>query len=221
MKKKFDAPEAAVWVAALLPFALTAAVYAHLPPQIPVHWGISGAIDAYGPKAAAWLFPVLAFLVAALLKWMPRLDPKRESYAKFKTGYRAFRLVFALFFLVMTATTLYAAFAPAALPVGRIITLCLGAVFCVLGNYMPKFRHNYFCGMRTPWTLASEEVWVATHRMAGPLWFAGGLALMAAALLPLSQSVLFVIVMALVFLFTLVPCVYSYFLYQKTQKPSK
>ncbi|HOF86457.1 MAG TPA: SdpI family protein, partial [Treponemataceae bacterium] len=45
-----------------------------------------------------------------------------------------------------------------------VIRLLVGAVFLVSGNYMSKFRHNYFCGIRTPWTLASESVWRKTHR---------------------------------------------------------
>ena len=51
----------------------------------------------------------------------------------------------------------------------------LGLLFCVLGNFMPKFRHNYFCGIKSPWALADEENWRRTHRFAGPLWFWGGL----------------------------------------------
>ena len=42
------------------------------------------------------------------------------------------------------------------------------AVMCVLvGNLMGKVRRNFFIGIRTPWTLASERVWYATHRFAG------------------------------------------------------
>ena len=97
----------------------------------------------------------------------------------------AFRLALALFVLILQGVTLYAAFYPDGLDVSRIIAACVGALLCVAGNYMPKFRHNYFCGIRTPWTLASETCWRRTHRFAGPLWFWGGLALAAGQLFPL------------------------------------
>jgi uncharacterized membrane protein len=36
-----------------------------------------------------------------------------------------------------------------------------------MGNVMGKVRRNFWVGIRTPWTLASERVWNATHRFAG------------------------------------------------------
>ena len=43
----------------------------------------------------------------------------------------------------------------------------IGLMFIVLGNYMGKVRKNFFIGIRTPWTLASDEVWNRTHRLGG------------------------------------------------------
>jgi len=34
-----------------------------------------------------------------------------------------------------------------------------GLLFMMLGNYLPRLPRNFFFGIRTPWTLASEEVW--------------------------------------------------------------
>jgi uncharacterized membrane protein len=43
------------------------------------------------------------------------------------------------------------------------------------GNPMGKLRRNFYLGVRTPWTLASERVWNATHRFAAKTFVAGGL----------------------------------------------
>jgi uncharacterized membrane protein len=51
--------------------------------------------------------------------------------------------------------------------------ICL--MFTLMGNVMGKVRRNFFIGIRTPWTLASEPVWNATHRFAALTFFAGGL----------------------------------------------
>ena len=43
-----------------------------------------------------------------------------------------------------------------------------------MGNVMGKVQRNFWVGIRTPWTLASEEVWLRTHRLGGVLFVAGG-----------------------------------------------
>lgn len=105
--------------------------------------------------------------LSLLMKFLPYIDPRRRSYEKFGRAYDAFRLALALFVLILQGVTLYAAFYPDGLDVSRIIAACVGALLCVAGNYMPKFRHNYFCGIRTPWTLASETCWAAHPPLCG------------------------------------------------------
>ena len=141
------------------------------------------------------------------------IDPRRRSYEKFGRAYDAFRLALALFVLILQGVTLYAAFYPDGLDVSRIITACVGALLCVAGNYMPKFRHNYFCGIRTPWTLASETCWRRTHRFAGPLWFWGGLALAAGSFF-LSGRWLAAATAALGAVLVVPAYLYSYFIYK-------
>ena len=119
----------------------------------------------------------------------------------------------ALFVLILQGVTLYAAFYPDGLDVSRIIAACVGALLCVAGNYMPKFRHNYFCGIRTPWTLASETCWRRTHRFAGPLWFWGGLALAAGSFF-LSGRWLAAATAALGAVLVVPAYLYSYFIYK-------
>jgi uncharacterized membrane protein len=52
----------------------------------------------------------------------------------------------------------------------------------LIGNVMGKVRRNFWLGVRTPWTLANERVWYATHRLAGKTMVAGGLVTLVAAL---------------------------------------
>ena len=149
------------------------------------------------------------------MKFLPYIDPRRRSYEKFGRAYDAFRLALALFVLILQGVTLYAAFYPDGLDVSRIIAACVGALLCVAGNYMPKFRHNYFCGIRTPWTLASETCWRRTHRFAGPLWFWGGLALAAGSFF-LSGRWLAAATAALGAVLVVPAYLYSYFIYKSS-----
>ena len=71
---------------------------------------------------------------------------------------------------------------PGSLSIGRVVTVLVGLLFAFLGNILPTVRHNYFVGVRTPWTLADPRVWDRANRLAGRLFFAGGLAMVLLAL---------------------------------------
>lgn len=217
MKRKSDLWEAGIWILGALPLAITACFYYKLPQQVPLHWGVGGEINAYGPRSQLLWIGALALGLTAMMKILPWFDPKRRNYAKFAKGYQAMRVVMALFMLGMQGVLLYSAFAPGALPVDRLTAGGLGLIFCALGNFMPKFRHNYFCGIKTPWALADEENWRLTHRMAGPLWFGGGLAIFLAALVLPSAFVAAVsgIIVAAV---ALAPMGYSWWIWHRGHK---
>ncbi|MHB1651786.1 MAG: SdpI family protein [Desulfitobacteriaceae bacterium] len=86
-------------------------------------------------------------------------------------------------------------------------------MFIVLGNYMGRFRHNYFIGIRNPWTLANEPVWQKTHRLGGKLFvLVGVLGLISVFLNPMLRFGLF---MGGVVALLVITTVYSYWIYRK------
>lgn len=206
------------WCAAAASAAAAALLYARLPAVIPMHWGISGAADGFAPRIGAFYTPLLTAGLLLLLQLLPRIDPHRENYARFAESYAAFRLALALFLGLTEASMLCEALRPGTLDIGRVITAGVGLLLCVIGNFMPKFRHNYFVGIRTPWTLADEQVWYATHRLGGRVWFAGGLALAVLAFAVPADSFLAPGSAVLIGALVLVPCVYSFFCYKSRAK---
>lgn len=90
--------------------------------------------------------------------------------------------------------------------------LFMGALFVVVGNYLPKCRQNYTVGIKLPWTLADEDNWNRTHRMAGPLWAAGGFLILLDAFLQIYPLWLFC---GIPLVAVLAPVVYSAALYLK------
>jgi uncharacterized membrane protein len=90
----------------------------------------------------------------------------------------------------------------------------VGALLMVIGNFMGKFRKNFFVGIRTPWTLTSDVVWERTHRLAGWLFVLAGLVWIVGGLVHASPVVLVVAALAAGF----VPAVYSYFLYRRVER---
>jgi uncharacterized membrane protein len=68
------------------------------------------------------------------------------------------------------------------LPVTSSAFVLTAPALAVIGNSMGKIRRNSLCGIRTPWTLASDVVWERTHRVGGRLRVAHAFALAAAAI---------------------------------------
>ena len=102
--------------------------------------------------------------------------------------------------------------APIRNPTETIVPLLVGILFVVIGNYLPKTKQSYTMGIKLPWTLASEENWNRTHRLAGFLWVIGGILLILLTLLRLWNTWTFLLV---IIPMSVVPMIYSYLLYRK------
>jgi len=99
-------------------------------------------------------------------------------------------------------------------PSKALILIPIGLLLLILGNLMGKLRKNFFIGIRTPWTLASDEVWSRTNRLGGRLFVLGGLAVIACSLFPGPSLPVILTVVALA---AGVPVIYSYLLYRRIE----
>lgn len=200
----------------VLPALITLFVYRFLPQQIPMHWGISGEIDRWGSRAGIWLFPVIIIFLALTMQLAPKIDPKKENYEKFHKIYHILCYTMVLVFTTIYLATLILAFAPDSFRIEMIIKLVFGLLFITIGNVMPKIKHNYFIGIRMPWTLDDEAVWNKTHRLAGWFWFLGGVFIIAGAFINgMIGAVLFFVIIALM---VIVPAIYSYLISKKMKQ---
>lgn len=203
-------------VLTLIPAALLLAVWGRLPERIITTWGVDGSITGTGSKLVlVWLVAMGPVLCAVLLA-APALDPRKESYQKFTKRYHGLCVAIMLFFSVVNCVVIWENVNPGTFSIGRLITGMLGLLFLWMGNVMPTFRHNYFVGIRTPWTLEDPLVWEKTHRLGGRLSFLCGLALLPMALL-LPESWLAALTLPLVLVMSLVPCGMSYVWWKQGQ----
>src|SRR5207245_7209777 len=63
-------------------------IYSKLPERLPIHWRLDGEVNRYGSRAeGAFLLPAMMIVVWLLLRFLPRIDPRRANYAKFSDTY--------------------------------------------------------------------------------------------------------------------------------------
>lgn len=201
-----------IWVVTIVSLLLAIIVFPKLPEIIPVHFDATGVPDRYGSRWSIFIFPGINLIMTILTEGLKRIDPKTEAYLKFEKQYYNVMFVVTLLMLGVQVITLSYVFGYE-INISRIMPLILGSLLIYIGNVMPKFKHNYFVGIKTSWTLASETVWYHTHRLAGKLWVISGLVMLLLVLLPLEFTVWGI--MALVFIMVLVPITASYFYFKK------
>ena len=204
------------WVLALIPLVLVAVLYARLPAQIPTHWNLNGTVT-YSGKAMAWLTAGLSPVLLLLLQVIPKLDPRKKNYERFRPYYDGFCLFLAAFLLALNGVTLSEALSPGRISVGKVVILMVGVLFLFLGNILPKFKSNFFAGIRTPWALDDPDVWNRTQRLGGILFAVTGLVMLLSGLL-LPETVAFVLLMVCVAALLVVPILCSYLWYRQKQR---
>lgn len=187
--------------------------YPSLPSRVPIHWNSQGQIDGYGSKLFGALgIPLMNLGMYLLFIVLPYIDPKRKNYENFQSTYQYLKYLLIIFFLGLEVITLLIATGVVD-NTPLLIQVLVSLLFILLGNVMGRFKHNYFVGIKTPWTLANEQVWRKTHRMAGPIWVIGGILNILLAITGMTfNGMAFIIIIITI---VLVPTVYSYISYQK------
>lgn len=181
--------------------------------QLPVHWGTSGEADRYGGKLEALgLLPAVMLGVSVLLAVLPRVLPRRENLASSSRAYLASWIGALLFMGGVHAVSVVNAVG-GDIPVVRVVIAGVGALFLLLGNYLPKTRGNWAVGVRTPWTLENEHAWRRTHRLSGRLFAGVGVVLLVGAFV-LPVAALFPVVLAGIVLVGVVPTAYSWWVWR-------
>ncbi|HTI57509.1 SdpI family protein [Mucilaginibacter sp.] len=219
--KRFNKMDVAALVIWLLPLAYLLYVFPTLPETVPVHFGIKGTPDRYGSKNEFLIGPLILMgmscLVYFLFKFLPAIDPKKlvkYGDATFQKIGLGIVLLMAVLSIGITLATIDKTFR-----VDKVILPAVGLFFAFMGNLMHSIKPNYFAGLRTPWTLEDPDNWRATHRLAGKLWFAGGLILaVLVLLLPVKTGL--IAFMSVMFVIVIIPVVYSY-RYFKSHHPNK
>jgi len=193
--------------------AYSLVLYPSLPERIPIHWNLRGQVDGWAPKAVgAFLLPGGMALMAALMLALPALSPRGFDPAAFRETFNYVLVLVVGLFGWIHVMALQAALHPG-LSMGRPLVAGILLALALVGNVLGKVRRNFWMGIRTPWTLASEAVWNRTHRLGARLLVAAGLAGAVLIFLGAPLSLALSLLMAAL----LAPAVYSYTLYRRLE----
>ena len=168
---------AAIVVLVLFGAALGASLvlYSSLPERMPTHWNMRGEVNGWASKpfgslalpAGALIF--LFFILAG--EW---LSPVHFKVSAFRPSFYYLMVICAALMVYIHALALAAALHPHH-SYGRWMIGGLFLFFAWLGNMLGKTRRNFWIGILTPWTLASDAVWIATHRLGARVFMLVGI----------------------------------------------
>jgi uncharacterized membrane protein len=191
-----------------------------LPEKVPIHWNAEGKADGF--VARDHILPsfliVPGIMAGFVLLWLllPWLSPKQFSIDRFRNTYNFLMALVGILFAYIHAITLAAS---AQLPIDMTKAM-LGGMFlflALIGNLLGKVQRNFFVGIRTPWTLADETVWIRTHRVGSWVLTAGSLIGFVAVMC----GVPFWWCMGGLLAIALFPVFYSLILYKRLEKQGK
>ena len=198
-----------------LTFFAGIAFYSSMPEHMATHWNSKGQVDGWMHKSGGmFIVPAIALFTVLLLYGVLLVDPLRKNIRKFMVYYEGLILSLAVFLLAahlfVIAWNLGAKFS-----MNVFMPLAMGSLFFAIGAVLPNLRPNWFMGIRTPWTLSDEAVWVQTHRVGGPVFKAAAVVVLFGAVWP-AHALWFVVLPVLGA--SLFAVFYSLHLYRKPRK---
>jgi len=174
------------WLALLFAasaIAIASFCYGRLSERIPVHWNMYGGVDGWMPKrVGAFALPLITLILTGLLIAVAPITTEESGSSSMRRVYPTIVAAIAAFLLYMTIMVVSVGMG-VVLSVSSYISIGLGILFIIIGNNLGKITRNRVVGIRTPWTLASDEVWSRTHRLGGWLFVLAGIAVSIASLL--------------------------------------
>jgi len=199
----------------LFSFAVAAFFYNRMPDRMISHWNAAGQANGYMTKCwALYLMPSISVLMYLLFLLLPKIDPMKKNFEKFRLWFDGLVLVIVTFLFYIYLLSLVANLGYP-FNMTTMVLPAIGLLFIYLGYMMEHVKKNWFVGIRTPWTLSSDVVWNKTHMLAGKLFKMAGVFILCGIFL---QRLVIWIVLFSVFWAAIYPVIYSYFEFKKLKK---
>lgn len=118
--------------------------------------------------------PLVILGMFILFLIIPGIDPLKANIAEFRGAFNLFIALISAFMLYIHGLTLAWSLGYQNFKMSAAMLPFLGLVFIFIGYMLRQAKRNFFIGIRTPWTLSSDNVWDKTHRLGSILFMASG-----------------------------------------------
>lgn len=204
MKKSVKNTLTLTTIITLLPIVMGVIYWNQLPDKMATHFDSAGDPNGWSSKWFAVIgLPVFLSIVNALCTVLTEKDPRREKYPE-----KMMKIVYwicPVISWICSGTIISHGLGMEFKSMPQFVSLLMGLMLIIIGNYLPKVKQNYYLGIKLPWTYADEDNWNKTHRMAAKLWVIGGIVILFNIFLGISG-----LEICIVLLMIIVPCVYSW-----------
>jgi len=193
------------------------ALWSQLPDPMASHWDVNDQVNGYMSKFwGVFLMPLMTAGLFLLFLAIPNIDPLKANIAQFRETFNLFIVLFVGFMIYIYFLTLLWNLGYTGFNMSNAMLPALGILYFFIGYMLHKAKRNFFIGIRTPWTLSSDQVWDETHRVGSVLFMIAGALAFLGAFVGGTAAIWFVMVPILVSV--LVTLIYSYVLYQREIK---
>lgn len=197
-----------------LSFLIGAYAYTILPEKIISHWDMFGNPNGYMSKFwGAFLMPIIGLVLYIFFLFMYKIDPLKENIQKFHKKFEIFLVVFISFLIYLYILTILC---NSGVKFDFVTTMIPGfSVFLYfVGDLVTHSKRNWMIGVRTSWSMQSDEIWNKTNRLAGKMFkISAAVSLVGI----LAQEYAFIITICAILISAIYPTIYSYQLYRKTK----
>jgi Predicted integral membrane protein len=205
-----------------VPMVYLGLIWNSLPEIIPTNYNLNGVPDRVGDKQEFLLLMIFLFFTNGLLyflfRYIPKPDgqeePATETANHIKTYYRI-RFRIHIYLAVFTTIIIYLVSVGRGIFLEKWVFIGVGLLISMIGLVLRNLKPNNFVGVRTPWTMQSNEIWLKVHAFAGKLWLYAGIVIIIAGMFLTVVSGVFMFIFAAMALAAL-PYIYSYRLFYVT-----
>lgn len=215
----------------VLPLIITAVVLKFMPERIPAHYDAAGNIDRWGSKYESFVLPGIIILMTlfwfGIIKYYENKQKKSTDEKVVEESSNNAKVLYyvadsmAVMFGVMQCFFLYSAYTASVkaaetsiIDINIITCVCMGLMFIVIGNILPKAKLNSLLGVRTVWSMHNDQTWAVSNRFGGLLLVGCGILTIVSALIVGGKMSIFVM-LGLLVVCTIIITVYTYFAYKR------
>lgn len=197
LKKEMHKGDKVAIGAIALSFIAGLLLYPSLPDQIASHWNLDGLPTGFMQTGLFVIgFPLLmlaVYIVMSKIKTAKELRFEMELLHREYAGFKASIVTFlAYIYLVILYSN--SEFAPLHISTSQLLLPGISVLLYYLGLVLPRLKRNHLVGIRTPWTVHSDEAWRKTHLLGGKLFKALSVLVMLATLTASGVSTWLVVV---------------------------